>query len=40
MSKFKARYHVRYANFLNMVFDDRILNEVQLTTKGGDCAMM
>jgi len=30
MSKYKARFHVRYANFQNMVFDDRIINEVQL----------
>ena len=30
MSKFAKRYHVRFANFKNMIFDDRILNEVQL----------
>lgn len=30
MNKFKERYHVRFANFLNCSFDDRILNKVQL----------
>lgn len=30
MSKFKKKFHVRFANFQNLTFDDRILNEVEL----------
>lgn len=30
MDRFEMKFHVRFANFRNCRFDDRILNEVQL----------